>query len=156
MQDLRRSLASGTPDEAGEKAVMEEDDPVTRCPHCGLNQYRTHNGCCRRCSKPLTLPAYKFDLDRQPTNEMLALATKLVLCAHRGERSQRQMAKQLKCKRTYISKYENGHCTPSPMHIERFAVAFGIPTWRLVLEIECLARALGAIEDVALPQSLQL
>ena len=126
----------------GNDLKVAPDREVIRCLTCGMVQYRTHNGNCRRCLhllKPKTVflipPPVVLKLqgdDRQPfekwpngeivenigqrmrqLREMRGM-TQTQLCAHSG------------VSRSYLCRIESGQMTPSLGTLEKISEALGI------------------------------
>ena len=120
---------------------------VVRCSHrrCGLNQFMTTSGTCRRCGKPLhpeppdasaTQTDTPADLEAAAAFEQRDIARDVALTITRlrtaAGLSQRELADRLGLPRTYISKLENQKALPTLMSMYRLADAFGIPVAKMV------------------------
>jgi transcriptional regulator with XRE-family HTH domain len=81
-----------------------------------------------------------------PCQDLFPLALRLMFRAYRGDLSQDAMGGKMRAFHTYISNIERGETIPGIGSFERFAKAFGVPAWRLMSEIECLASLLGQAE----------
>ena len=127
---------------------MDRETITCPNPKCKLVQFRGKSDLCRRCKEstapPEPEPVPVLEVNPEPavfpegTGEELARSVQLVLASRRGSMSQRQFAQKMDCPRTYISKIENAKAMPDLRQLERFARAFGIPLWVLVMEIELM------------------
>ena len=121
---------------------IESDRDVIRCITCGMVQYRTRNGNCRRCLHLLT-PKVEFRIpppetqelpgdDRQPfekwpnreTVENIGQRIRQLRESRRMTQSQLQ-ARSL-VSRSYLSRIESGQMTPSLGTLEKLSEALGI------------------------------
>src|ERR1039458_2123790 len=121
---------------------IENDRDVIRCITCGMVQYRTRNGNCRRCLHLLT-PKVEFRIpppetqelpedDRQPfekwpnreTVENIGQRIRQLRESRRMTQSQLQ-ARSL-VSRSYLSRIESGQMTPSLGTLEKLSEALGI------------------------------
>jgi transcriptional regulator with XRE-family HTH domain len=123
-------------------ASMELDREVIRCQVCGLVQYRTRTGNCRRCLRLLP-PKVTFviptpspqDLpgdDRQlfenwPNRETVENIGQRIrqLRESRGM-TQSQLQARSRVSRSYLSRIESGQMTPSLGTLEKIAEALGV------------------------------
>ena len=121
---------------------MELDREVIRCQVCGLVQYRTRTGNCRRCLRLLP-PKVTFviptpspqDLpgdDRQlfenwPNRETVENIGQRIrqLRESRGM-TQSQLQARSRVSRSYLSRIESGQMTPSLGTLEKIAEALGV------------------------------
>ena len=121
---------------------MELDREVIRCQVCGLVQYRTRTGNCRRCVRLLP-PMVTFviptpspqDLpgdDRQlfenwPNRETVENIGQRIrqLRESRGM-TQSQLQARSRVSRSYLSRIESGQMTPSLGTLEKIAEALGV------------------------------
>jgi len=127
----------------GVEASMEQlDREVIRCQVCGLVQYRTRTGNCRRCLRLLP-PKVTFviptpspqDLpgdDRQlfenwPNRETVENIGQRIrqLRESRGM-TQSQLQARSRVSRSYLSRIESGQMTPSLGTLEKIAEALGV------------------------------
>ena len=126
----------------GIAANMELDREVIRCQVCGLVQYRTRTGNCRRCLRLLP-PRVTFviptpspqDLpgdDRQlfenwPNRETVENIGQRIrqLRESRGM-TQSQLQARSRVSRSYLSRIESGQMTPSLGTLEKIAEALGV------------------------------
>jgi transcriptional regulator with XRE-family HTH domain len=124
------------------QASMELDREVIRCQVCGLVQYRTRTGNCRRCLRLLP-PMVTFviptpspqDLpgdDRQlfenwPNRETVENIGQRIrqLRESRGM-TQSQLQARSRVSRSYLSRIESGQMTPSLGTLEKIAEALGV------------------------------
>lgn len=116
---------------------------VIRCPHCGINQFMPLNLICRRCKKLLHEPVSAVQpspivvapvIDPETLYELADVfrANVLALRRRRGW-SQRNFAEKIGVRRTWISKIENGHCTPMLPSIQKIAEAFDVAPHALLV-----------------------
>src|SRR6201987_2883524 len=121
---------------------MELDREVIRCQVCGLVQYRTRTGNCRRCLR-LMPPKVAFviptpspqDLpgdDRQlfenwPNRETVENIGQRIrqLRESRGM-TQSQLQARSRVSRSYLSRIESGQITPSLGTLEKISEALGV------------------------------
>ena len=121
---------------------IESDRDVIRCITCGMVQYRTRNGNCRRCLHLLT-PKVEFLIpppepqelpgdDRQlfqkrPNRETVE---NIGQCIRQLRESRGMMQSQLQARshvsRSYLSRIESGQMTPSLGTLEKLSEALGI------------------------------
>src|SRR6202142_786705 len=124
------------------EASMEMDREVIRCQVCGLVQYRTRTGNCRRCLRLLP-PKVTFviptpspqDLpgdDRQlfenwPNRDTVENIGQRIrqLRESRGM-TQSQLQARSRVSRSYLSRIESGQMTPSLGTLEKIAEALGV------------------------------
>lgn len=112
---------------------------VIRCPSCRLNQFMTHSGLCRRCQVPFAESPEILAVPIPPRCHIdlygvfiKNLRAELDL---RGW-SHRILAVKAETSRTWISKLENRHASPTLDSIQRLADAFGIPAYTLLIPLE--------------------
>src|ERR1022692_814631 len=121
---------------------VESDRDVIRCITCGMVQYRTRNGNCRRCLHLLT-PRIEFLIpppelrelpgdDRQPfekwpNGEMVENIGQRIrqLRESRGM-TQSQLQARSRVSRSYLSRIEGGQMTPSLGTLEKISEALGV------------------------------
>lgn len=121
---------------------LEMDREVIRCKTCGLVQYRTRSGHCRRCVRVLPpkldslIPAMvQQDLpgdDRQlfedwPNRETVENIGQRIrqLRESRGM-TQSQLQSRSRVSRSYLSRIESGQMTPSLGTLEKISEALGV------------------------------
>ena len=137
-------LASGQTSANGNNGPVkiESDRDVIRCITCGMVQYRTRNGNCRRCLHLLT-PKIEFLIpppelqellgdDRQPfekwpNHEMVENIGQRIrqLRESRGM-TQIQLQARSRVSRSYLSRIESGQMTPSLGTLENISEPLGI------------------------------
>jgi transcriptional regulator with XRE-family HTH domain len=121
---------------------VESDRDVIRCMTCGMVQYRTRNGNCRRCLHLLT-PKIEFLIpppklrelpgdDRQPfekwpNHEMVENIGQRIrqLRESRGM-TQTQLQARSRVSRSYLSRIESGQMTPSLGTLEKISEPLGV------------------------------
>jgi transcriptional regulator with XRE-family HTH domain len=121
---------------------IESDRDVIRCITCGMVQYRTRNGNCRRCLQLLT-PKIEFltpppDLeghlvdDRRPFEKwpnrdtVENIGQRIRQLRESRGMTQTQLHVCSRISRSYLSRIENGQMTPSLGTLEKISEAFGI------------------------------
>ena len=123
-------------------STFEMDREVIRCKTCGLVQYRTRTGNCRRCVRLLP-PKVEFLIpppaqqelpgdDRQlfekwPNRETVENIGQRIrqLRESRGM-TQSQLQARSRVSRSYLSRIESGQMTPSLGTLEKIAEALGV------------------------------
>jgi transcriptional regulator with XRE-family HTH domain len=128
----------------GSKSSVEQDQDreVIRCKACGLVQYRTRTGNCRRCVRMLP-PKVEFLIpppasqelpgdDRQlfekwPNRETVENIGQRIrqLRESRGM-TQSQLQARSRVSRSYLSRIESGQMTPSLGTLEKISEALGV------------------------------
>jgi transcriptional regulator with XRE-family HTH domain len=119
----------------------EIDRDVIRCQLCGLVQYRTRTGFCRRCLRLLppilavALPAPEPPLE-EAQEQQGASWPNLQTVERIGDRvrqlrewrgmTQSQLQSQSKVSRSYLSRIESGQMTPSLGTLEKISEALGV------------------------------
>jgi transcriptional regulator with XRE-family HTH domain len=140
----RRNSLRGDPvaEKDGLAASMELDREVIRCQVCGLVQYRTRTGNCRRCLRLLP-PKVTFviptpspqDLpgdDRQlfenwPNRETVEnIGQRIRQLRESRSMTQSQLQARSRVSRSYLSRIESGQMTPSLGTLEKIAEALGV------------------------------
>ncbi len=124
------------------KGSMDMDREVVRCKVCGLVQYRTRTGNCRRCLRMLP-PKVEFLIpppapqelpgdDRQlfekwPNRETVENIGQRIrqLRESRGM-TQSQLQARSRVSRSYLSRIESGQMTPSLGTLEKISEALGV------------------------------
>src|ERR1700689_2114618 len=121
---------------------VESDRDVIRCITCGMVQYRTSNGNCRRCLhllrpktqfliSPLALQELPGD-DRQPFEKwpnretVENIGQRIRQLRESREMTQTQLQVRSRVSRSYLSRIENGQMTPSLGTIEKISEPLGI------------------------------
>jgi transcriptional regulator with XRE-family HTH domain len=123
-------------------ADVEMDREVIRCKVCGLVQYRTRAGNCRRCirllppkveflippSAPQDLPGDERQLfEKWPNRETVENIGQRIrqLRESRGM-TQSQLQARSRVSRSYLSRIESGQMTPSLGTLEKISEALGV------------------------------
>jgi len=121
---------------------VESDRDVLRCVTCGMVQYRTRNGNCRRCLHVLT-PKVEFLIpphalqevlgdDRQPfekwpNREMVEnIGQRIRRLRESCGMTQTQLQTRSRVSRSYLSRIESGKMTPSLGTLEKISESLGI------------------------------
>lgn len=126
---------------------------VWRCPKCQLNQFESE--VCRRCHAPRFVRLEELEQPKEEVPESVSKAIRNFSFARRvlllrTERSltQRELAAIVGCPRPYISKIENGKCTPLNRGIERLSAALQVPLLALVETDELTFWATVAVRNI--------
>src|SRR5215471_16450577 len=117
---------------------LEMDREVIRCKTCGLVQYRTRTGNCRRCVRALP-QRLEFLIPPAPAEEVQGVETSSDKFANQktveniGQRirqlresrgmTQSQLQSKSKVSRSYLSRIESGQMTPSLGTLEKISEA---------------------------------
>lgn len=130
----------------GNKSPMQQqedmDREVVRCKMCGLVQYRTRTGNCRRCVRllppkleylipppaPQELPGDDRQLfEKWPNRETVENIGQRIrqLRESRGM-TQSQLQARSRVSRSYLSRIESGQMTPSLGTLEKISEALGV------------------------------
>lgn len=121
---------------------LDLDREVIRCKTCGLTQYRTRTGNCRRClrllppkveflippSEPQELPGDDRQLfEKWPNRETVENIGQRIrqLRESRGM-TQSQLQARSRVSRSYLSRIESGQMTPSLGTLEKISEALGV------------------------------
>ena len=120
---------------------LEMDREVIRCKTCGLVQYRTRTGNCRRCVRALP-QRMDYLIPQEPPQEQAApevTATKFAnqeTVENIGQRirqlresrgmTQSQLQSRSKVSRSYLSRIESGQMTPSLGTLEKISEALNV------------------------------
>ncbi len=127
-----------------EKETMhsfEMDREVIRCKTCGLVQYRTRTGNCRRCVRALPQrleflippPAPPEEAAAEPTSEKFAnqqtvenIGQRIRQLRESRAMTQSQLQSRSKVSRSYLSRIESGQMTPSLGTLEKISEALNV------------------------------
>src|SRR5580704_7276186 len=127
-----------------EKETMhsfEMDREVIRCKTCGLVQYRTRTGNCRRCVRALPQrleflippPAPPEETAAEPTSETFAnqetvenIGQRIRQLRESRAMTQSQLQSRSKVSRSYLSRIESGQMTPSLGTLEKISEALNV------------------------------
>src|ERR1039457_1604094 len=121
---------------------IESDRDVIRCITCGMVQYRTRNGNCRRCLHLLT-PKVEFLIpppetqelpedDRQPFEKwpnretVENIGQRIRQLRESRGMTQSQLQTRSNVSRSYLSRIESGQMTPSLGTLEKISEALGV------------------------------
>jgi transcriptional regulator with XRE-family HTH domain len=120
---------------------LEMDREVIRCKTCGLVQYRTRTGNCRRCVRALP-QRLEFLIPPAPAEEVQGVETSSDKFANQktveniGQRirqlresrgmTQSQLQSKSKVSRSYLSRIESGQMTPSLGTLEKISEALTV------------------------------
>jgi transcriptional regulator with XRE-family HTH domain len=121
--------------------TLEMDREVIRCKTCGLVQYRTRTGNCRRCVRALP-QRLEFLIPEAPPLEEQGVETVSDKFANQktveniGQRirqlresrsmTQSQLQSKSKVSRSYLSRIESGQMTPSLGTLEKISEALNV------------------------------
>jgi DNA-binding XRE family transcriptional regulator len=99
------------------------------CPACGLRQFESGDGLCRRCYRSLGNNYVEFLLPSEQSSSPAEIRQNVgrvlrVLRARSGL-TQGALASRSSIHRTYLSRAECGEVTPSLLTLLRLARAFG-------------------------------
>src|SRR5439155_1203275 len=124
-----------------EMNTLDMDREVIRCKTCGLVQYRTRTGNCRRCVRALPQRLEFLIPPPEPAEEAAAepASQKLVnqqTVENIGQRirqlresrsmTQSQLQSRSKVSRSYLSRIESGQMTPSLGTLEKISEALNV------------------------------
>jgi transcriptional regulator with XRE-family HTH domain len=124
------------------KGEVDLDRDVVRCKMCGLVQYRTRTGNCRRCVRALP-PRVEFLIPPPPPQELPGDDRQLFetwpnreTVENIGQRirqlresrgmTQSQLQARSRVSRSYLSRIESGQMTPSLGTLEKISAALGV------------------------------
>ena len=101
---------------------------IADCPHCGLHQYLTENGMCRRCNRPIGvefihLPLSDKKLRQLPNRVGLAIRD---LRSRRGISQERLARAAGGMGRSHLSRIECGHVHPPLSTLLRLTGVLGL------------------------------
>jgi transcriptional regulator with XRE-family HTH domain len=121
---------------------VETDRDVIRCIACGMVQYRTRNGNCRRCLHMLTpkrefliLPPASQELpgdERQPfevwpnRETVKNIGQRIRQLRELRGMTQTQLQTRSRVSRSYLSRIESGQMTPSLGTLEKISEPLGV------------------------------
>jgi transcriptional regulator with XRE-family HTH domain len=121
---------------------METEREVVRCQSCGLVQYRTKTGNCRRCvralpppieaiappSVPQELPGDERQLfENWPNRETVEnIGVRIRQLREARGMTQSQLQARSGVSRSYLSRIESGQMTPSLGTLEKIAESLGV------------------------------
>ncbi len=124
-----------------EMSSLEMDREVIRCKTCGLVQYRTRTGNCRRCVRALPQrleflippPAPPEEVATEPTPEKLVnqetvenIGQRIRQLRESRAMTQSQLQSRSKVSRSYLSRIESGQMTPSLGTLEKISEALNV------------------------------
>jgi len=117
------------------------DREVIRCKTCGLVQYRTRTGNCRRCVRALPQrleflippPAPPEEAAAEPTTEKFVnqetvenIGQRIRQLRESRSMTQSQLQSRSKVSRSYLSRIESGQMTPSLGTLEKISEALNV------------------------------
>ena len=120
---------------------FEMDREVIRCKTCGLVQYRTRTGNCRRCVRALPQrleflippPAPPEEAAAEPTPEKFVnqetvenIGQRIRQLRESRAMTQSQLQSRSKVSRSYLSRIESGQMTPSLGTLEKISEALNV------------------------------
>ncbi len=122
--------------------TLEIDREVIRCKTCGLVQYRTRTGNCRRCVHALPqrleylIPEEAVKEEQAPAEVMASKFANQETVENIGQRirqlresrsmTQSQLQARSKVSRSYLSRIESGQMTPSLGTLEKISEALNV------------------------------
>src|ERR1700676_2063283 len=140
----RKNSQQGVPVSAQldkEMSSLEMDREVIRCKTCGLVQYRTRTGNCRRCVRALPQrleflippPAPPEEAVAEPTPEKFVnqetvenIGQRIRQLRESRSMTQCQLQSRSKVSRSYLSRIESGQMTPSLGTLEKISEALNV------------------------------
>src|SRR5580693_2388606 len=120
---------------------LEMDREVIRCKTCGLVQYRTRTGNCRRCVRALPQrleflippPAPQEEAAAEPTSQKFVnqetvenIGQRIRQLRESRSMTQSQLQSRSKVSRSYLSRIESGQMTPSLGTLEKISEALNV------------------------------
>jgi len=123
------------------KSTLDLDREVIRCKTCGLVQYRTRTGNCRRCVRVLPQrleflippPAPEEEAGAEPQQEKQAnqetvenIGQRIRQLRESRSMTQSQLQSRSKVSRSYLSRIESGQMTPSLGTLEKISEALNV------------------------------
>ena len=124
-----------------EMNTLEMDREVIRCKTCGLVQYRTRTGNCRRCVRALPQrlefmippPAPAEEVAAEPASEKFVnqqtvenIGQRIRQLRESRAMTQSQLQSRSKVSRSYLSRIESGQMTPSLGTLEKISEALNV------------------------------
>jgi transcriptional regulator with XRE-family HTH domain len=124
-----------------EMNTLEMDREVIRCKTCGLVQYRTRTGNCRRCVRALPQrlefmippPAPVEEVAAEPASEKFVnqqtvenIGQRIRQLRESRSMTQSQLQSRSKVSRSYLSRIESGQMTPSLGTLEKISEALNV------------------------------
>jgi transcriptional regulator with XRE-family HTH domain len=122
--------------------TLEIDREVIRCKTCGLVQYRTRTGNCRRCVHALPqrleylIPEEAMQEEQVPAEALASKFANQETVENIGQRirqlresrtmTQSQLQARSKVSRSYLSRIESGQMTPSLGTLEKISEALNV------------------------------
>jgi transcriptional regulator with XRE-family HTH domain/ribosomal protein L37E len=122
--------------------TLEIDREVIRCKTCGLVQYRTRTGNCRRCVHALPqrleylIPDEAMQEEQVPAEALASKFANQETVENIGQRirqlresrsmTQSQLQARSKVSRSYLSRIESGQMTPSLGTLEKISEALNV------------------------------
>src|ERR1700693_4528578 len=140
-QDSQRGALVSAQLEKAELSSLEMDREVIRCKTCGLVQYRTRTGNCRRCVRALPQrleflippPEAPEETVAEPTAERFAnqetvenIGQRIRQLSEYRRMTQSQLQSRSKVSRSYLSRIESGQMTPSLGTLEKISEALNV------------------------------
>lgn len=122
-------------------STLDLDREVVRCKSCGMVQYRTRTGNCRRCVRALPQrleflippPAPPEEVAAEPEQEKWAnqetvenIGQRIRQLRESRGMTQSQLQARSKVSRSYLSRIESGQMTPSLGTLEKISEALGV------------------------------
>ena len=125
----------------GHSSTLDLDREVVRCKCCGLVQYRTRAGNCRRCVRalpprleflipppePPEVPGVEQPADKWANRETVEnIGQRIRQLRESRAMTQSQLQSRSKVSRSYLSRIESGQMTPSLGTLEKISEALGV------------------------------
>jgi transcriptional regulator with XRE-family HTH domain len=125
----------------GNSSTLDLDREVVRCKMCGLVQYRTRTGNCRRCVRalpprleflippppPLEEPGAEQPADKWANRETVEnIGQRIRQLRESRAMTQSQLQARSKVSRSYLSRIESGQMTPSLGTLEKISEALNV------------------------------
>ena len=121
--------------------TLDLDREVVRCKMCGLVQYRTRTGNCRRCVRalpprleflipppePAEVPGVEQPADKWANRETVEnIGQRIRQLRESRAMTQSQLQARSKVSRSYLSRIESGQMTPSLGTLEKISEALSV------------------------------
>ena len=128
-------------DNNGNASTIDLDREVIRCKVCGLVQYRTRTGNCRRCLRlmppkvefmipppaPPEVEAEEQGTEKWPNRETVEnIGQRIRQLRESRAMTQSQLQARSRVSRSYLSRIESGQMTPSLGTLEKISEALGV------------------------------